>query len=147
MLVVKPISEKVLKIITKVNTDFRLRMIETLHDIYFELNPRLAYMLISQGLESVKITLSKSQAIRLKGFIEGRLTYEVSADAISTFFKLFLLDKSSDKPSLDINDGALLVAKTLQGKPWKQIENETKINKPKDHVRTLIRKLASYYEI
>ncbi|MGC9165174.1 MAG: tRNA(Met) cytidine acetyltransferase TmcA [Thermoprotei archaeon] len=147
VLVVKPISEKALRIITKVNTDFRLRIIEMLHDIYFELNPRLAYMLISQGLESAKITLSKPQTIRLKGFIEGRLTYEVSADAIRAFLKLFLLDKSPDKPSLDINDGALLIAKILQGKSWKRIENETKIDKPKDHIRTLIRKLVSHYEI
>lgn len=147
VLVVKPLSEKALTIITKVNTDFRLRMIEMLHDVYFELNPRLVYMLVSQGLESINITLTKPQTIRLKGFIEGRLTYEVSADAIRAFLKRFLLDKSPNKPSLDINDSALLIAKILQGKSWERVKNETKIDKPKDFLRTIIRKLASHYEI
>jgi tRNA(Met) cytidine acetyltransferase len=147
ILVVKPISERAMKVVTKMNTDFRLRMIEMLHDVYFELNPRLAYMLITQGLESVKIVLSKSQLVRLKGFITGRLTYEVSADAIRNFVKLYLLDKSANKPSLTIDDGALLVTKVLQGKSWSRIINEIKVDKPKDFLRSLIRKIALYYEI
>ncbi len=147
VLVVKPISERATKVIARVNSDFRLRIMEMLHDVYFELNPRLAYMLLTQGIESVKIVLSKPQMVRLKGFITGRLTYEVSADAIRNFIKLYLLDKTSNKPSLDMNEGALIVAKVLQGKSWTRIADETKIDKPKDFLRSIVRKIASYYEI
>ncbi len=140
-----PLSERVRKVFTFANCEFKRRLVTALHDIYFSLEPSTARYLLLKGFCREKPRLTRSQRMRVKGFARGSFTYEASCDAIYEITKAYFLDSSEEKPNLEKKTEEMLVAKVLQGKSWEWIRSNYKTMTPIDDIREALREVIEYY--
>ncbi len=141
VLLVKPLSEKAARLLDEVLKEFKRRLLNSLHDVYFSLNPLVASYLLKSPVRSGKLRLSQSQRSRLQGFIKGEYIYELASDAIYEIVKhYFWLGEDCLTPLED----SLLVGKVLQGKGWDIIRSRFKLkDDPYDLLRGILKNLIS----
>ncbi|ARM76233.1 tRNA(Met) cytidine acetyltransferase TmcA [Acidianus manzaensis] len=126
VIVIKPISEKAKEILSIISFIFKERLLQTLHDIYFNMSPQLARLLL-KGNPSVKeFKINKIYLAKALAFLQGSSPYEASADAIHLLTLKYFW--STDK-LLDPEEEIILIGKVLQGKPWGVISSESGINR------------------
>ncbi len=120
VLVVKPLSGKAKNLLGEVIKEFKRRLLNSLHDVYFPLNPLVARYLLKPPIPSGKLKLSQSQRSRLSGFVKGTYIYELASDAIYEVVKYyFWLGKNCLTPL----EESVLIAKVLQGKGWEMVKS------------------------
>ena len=141
VLLVKPLSEKAARLLDEVLKEFKRRLLNSLHDVYFSLNPLVASYLLKSPVRSGKLRLSQSQRSRLQGFIKGEYIYELASDAIYEIVKhYFWLGEDCLTPLED----SLLIGKVLQGKGWDLIRSRFKLkDDPYDLLRGILKNLIS----
>ncbi|MEM1998097.1 MAG: GNAT family N-acetyltransferase [Candidatus Bathyarchaeia archaeon] len=147
--VVKPLSERAETLTREIYVEFKVRLLNSLPDTYFSLEPEVAVQLLSvnrwDSLE--KPSLSQSQKERLLSYVKGSLSYEGACDAVKQILMAHFL--SSGKPRLPLNliDEIKLVARCLQCRSWDRVANIVKTN-PVDlkyEVRAHVGALMKYY--
>lgn len=141
VLVAKPLSGKAENLMIEVVKEFKKRLLNSLHDVYFPLNPSVARYLLKTPLGSGKLKLSQSQKSRLIGFIGGDYIYELASDAIYELARYyFWLGKDCLTPLED----SVLIAKVLQGKGWDMVRSRFGLKvDPYELFRELIRNLLT----
>lgn len=145
VLMALPITRRAKRGIAKVNKEFKKRLITTLHDIYFSLEPSVARLLLKPGYHTARPNYSRSQEIRIRGYIRGFFSYEAASDAIFETVKAYFMDSNPSKPKLSENIEDLLIAKVLQGKTWNWVRKDLGIPKPMDVLRESLEVLVEYY--
>ncbi len=146
VLVVRPLNRRSRKVVQNLNYEFKVRLLNSLHDVYYEMDPRLATTLLDTGYGRPKVSFSKSQLARLRGYVEGWLSYEATSDAIAQLFKLYFLDRSEGKPELSKPIKSLIVGKVFQGKRAPMLRGMLGIKEPYDRIREVTAKVYAYYK-
>ena len=89
--VLKPLNERTKKMVEGMSFEFKNRLLGSLHDVYFSLSPSVARLLLTPSSFKTKLRLSMSQRRRLKGYLQGTHTYEMTADAIRTLLQHYFI--------------------------------------------------------
>mgnify|MGYP000474583001 CR=1 FL=1 len=139
VLVVKPLTGKALKLTRVLNLEFRLKLLDSLHDTYFGMETELAQLLL-RGVNmdyGHPLQLTKVQKAALASYVSGTLTYEAASAAIRSLVKTHFL--SSGKPRLKLSPKVetALLAKVFQGRPWKSSALRSGI--PASNIKTVLR--------
>lgn len=129
--------------------EFKVRLLNSLPDTYFSLEPEVAVQLLSVNrwdhLE--KPFLSQSQKERLLSYVKGSLSYEGACDAVKQILMAHLLSSGKPRPSLNSIDEIKLVARCLQCRSWDRVANIVKTS-PVDlkyEVRAHVGALMKHY--
>ncbi|AWR97529.1 GNAT family N-acetyltransferase [Acidianus sulfidivorans JP7] len=126
VIVIKPISEKAEKIVNIISLIFKERLLQTLHDIYFDMSPQLARLLLKGNHATKNFEINKIYIAKALAFLQGASPYEASADSIHLLTLKYFW---SNDQFLDPEEEIILIGKVLQGKPWGVISSETGINR------------------
>jgi len=140
VLVLKPLSEEASKLTEEVLKEFKRRVLASLHDVYFSLNPMVARLLLKSKLDGGKAKLSTSQRSRLLGYAKGSYVYELASDAIHEVVRSYFWQ---GKDCLTPREEAILVAKVLQGKPWETLRSRFGVKEPYELLREIVSNLLS----
>jgi len=143
--VLKPLNNRTERMVEAMSYEFKNRFLGSLHDVYFGLSPSVARLLLTPGSFKTKLRLSMSQRRRLKGYLVGTHTYEMTADAIGALVKHYFIKGGWDVRPLKPWEEDLIVAKTLQGRGWDLIRRIFKIDRPLDVYREIIGRLVKHY--
>ncbi len=127
VLLVKPISEEAKRAIEFANREFRIRLINSLHGPYHDLEPDVAVLLLTDwGMdlceteEDCKPDITQAQLNRLVAYAYGPMTYENAVDAIFEVVRKYFYISSNKKPKLPREYEMMLIAKVLQARPWRE---------------------------
>jgi len=130
-LVLHPLSSKWRELTKIGNNEFSVKLIESLHAVYYDFEPDTIYMMARKQLRNedyaAKIDLSPTQIERLKVYVTGIMTFESVCDAVSMLSKKFLLMGLGG--SLSEEEGIVTIARVLQGWGWDKIFEEYRIGK------------------
>ncbi|MET1101613.1 MAG: tRNA(Met) cytidine acetyltransferase TmcA [Pyrodictiaceae archaeon] len=131
VLVMKPINEKLKKIVEYANKEFRRKLIESLHDAYRGLEPTIAWILLRAAREPIfddyKPLLTPIQVDRLWIYVYGPMTYEAVCDAVHELAKAYWYMYPKLRGfNLSKKEELLLIVKALQGKSWEAAAEEIK---------------------
>ncbi|OYT26398.1 MAG: ATPase [Thermoprotei archaeon ex4572_64] len=133
VLLVKPISEEAKKAVMYANREFRIRLLNSLHGPYHDLEPDVALLLLTDwniGIDdSYDAKLTNAQINRLIAYAWGPMTYENSADAIFELVKTYYYRSSKRRPKLPKEYQMMMIAKVLQSRPWKETASILNIRK------------------
>jgi tRNA(Met) cytidine acetyltransferase len=147
--VVKPLSKRAKKLIFNLSREFRLRLIDSLQDPYYYLSCQLARLLFTSPHVNYKheLRLTKTQSYRLRRYAEGGLVYEACRDAILALLKTHFVSSGIRRLNLDEKEEELLIAKCLQGKPWRAASQASKVPyvEIKSKFRQIIARLVGFY--
>lgn len=124
-IVIKPLSKKAKEITEFIFKEFKMKFIEWLRDIHYDMEPEIAMYVLNSKLEGVSerfyvLKLTESQQKRLKAYVKGVLYYEVVCDVVRELVKVYFLDHTSERTELSEGKTLLLVLKSLQARSWKQ---------------------------
>ena len=140
VLVVKPLNDEARNLIVEINREFKRRLMDSLHDVYFPLNPMVARMLLIPGSTEVKLRLSQSQRRRLQRYLEGENVYELASDSIYQLARYYFW---RGERCLAPIEEAVLVAKSMQGKDWNSIKSRFHLKgDPYEFLRNVITELV-----
>ncbi len=147
--VVKPLTEEAWKLIENLNSEFRLRLIESLFDTYFDLEPNIAQLLL-RGLPKLHkptLELSQPQLSRIKSYTEGLMTYEAASDVIKSLVKLHFLSSGQVRVKLKPDIESALIARSLQGKTWEKaaLLSNLQPSTIKSTIRETIKEMFRWY--
>ncbi len=139
VLVMKPLSPEASKLMEEVLKEFKRRLLSSLHDVYFSLNPFVARLLLKGRIEGGRAKLSNSQRSRLNGYLRGTHVYELASDAIHEVVRSYFW-RGLD--CLTPREESILMAKVLQGKPWETIRSRFRIKEPYETLREIVSNLV-----
>ncbi|MCD6530051.1 tRNA(Met) cytidine acetyltransferase [Candidatus Bathyarchaeota archaeon] len=150
VIVVKPLTREVEESIRKIHREFKLRLLGSLSDTYFNLEPQVAvYLLRSQPWDDREnLTLTPSQRSRLTEYAEGSLAYESACDAVKLLLKTHFLSSGRARMNLGIEAEAKLIVRCLQSRSWEKTAELLGIRPVglKSEMRDHVRKLVEHYE-
>ncbi|MCD6278671.1 MAG: tRNA(Met) cytidine acetyltransferase, partial [Desulfurococcales archaeon] len=130
-LVLHPLSSKWRELTKIGNNEFSVKLIESLHAVYYDFEPDTVYIMVRKQLRNedyaAKIDLSPIQVERLKVYVTGIMTFESVCDAVSVLTKKFLLMGLGG--TLSEEEGVVTIARVLQGWGWDKIFEEYRIGK------------------
>ena len=148
--VVKPLNSKAENIIKEIYREFKLRLLESLPDTYYNLAPEVAAQLLSverwSHLEKPKLTPSQKE--RLMEYVRGSLAYEGACDVVKHILKAHFLSAGKARLKLEIKNEAKLIARCLQCRSWDKTAEilETCPAGLKSEIRFYVGKLVEHYE-
>lgn len=114
-IVVKPLSEKAKEIIPRLSLLLKDRLLRTTHQVYFNVNPRVIAKLLTSTEKAKYEEVPDTYIEKTKAYIDGFIPYNAAADAIHFLITKYFYELPG---SLNLNEEASLVARTLQGKSW-----------------------------
>ncbi len=151
ILVIKPLTDLWRDIVRILNREFRIKIIESIHDTYRDLEADVAQMLLSSYEESdinqcTAPSLTPIQLERIISYIEGYMTYESCSDVITILVKHYWRNREKCK-ILNRDEEILTILKTLQGHSWDTISYILKTRKIKllDDMKKIVLKLVNRY--
>ncbi len=124
-IVIKPLSDKAKEITKFIFKEFKIKFVEWLRDLHYDMEPEIAMYILNSKLKGVEerfheLSLTESQRKRLEAYVKGALYYEVVCDVIREIVKMYFLDHTSDRVKLSEGKTLLLILKSLQARSWKQ---------------------------
>ncbi|MEM1628390.1 MAG: tRNA(Met) cytidine acetyltransferase TmcA [Desulfurococcaceae archaeon] len=129
VLVIKPISEKAMKIVNKAKYEFKSKLLNSIPINYQDLEPRVTLLLLDSEpyLYNIKpIDVFTPVSIdRLWTYCVGPMTFEAAADIMFRIARLHWLIEPDKRPKLSKLQELLLVAKSLQGLTWEEVAEIT----------------------
>jgi tRNA(Met) cytidine acetyltransferase len=150
-LVIKPLTDLWRDIVRILNREFRIKIIESIHDTYRDLEADVAQMLLSSYEESdinqcTAPSLTPIQLERIISYIEGYMTYESCSDVITILVKHYWRNREKCK-ILNRDEEILTILKTLQGHSCDAISYILKTRKIKllDDMKKIVLKLVNRY--
>ncbi|ABP94423.1 MULTISPECIES: tRNA(Met) cytidine acetyltransferase TmcA [Metallosphaera] len=117
VVVIYPISNVSKRIVGIASHVFKEKLLNTIHDVYFNMTPDMAMLLLQGSKAHLDVSVSKVYLAKLVAFLQGTSPYESSADAIHVLVMKYFWDGKRDW-KLDDNLEKVLLAKVLQGMPW-----------------------------
>ncbi len=155
VVVLKPLKKTLEGVIRRYYREFRIRFLEWLRYVHYDIEPELARELLVGGhiwgeTES-RFTLSprltKIQEGRLEAFLNEVISYELACDAVNELVKNYFIDENPDKPELNELEELLLISRVLQARTLKQTIDVLNINKveAKEIFKEIIQKLYNHY--
>lgn len=145
LIVVKPLTEEACRYVAQANVEFRLRLIESLYDVYSKLELSIARLLLSVGLGGMRLELTESQEARVREYSRGMLSYEASCDSVKALAKIHFLSKPEDRARFEDYEENLMIAKLFKGMDWGSIRRILKIDKPLDCMRRITGRMVELY--
>lgn len=145
VLVIHPLNELWDRMVNEASKEFTLKLVESLHSVYRDLEVDTAYLLLTQAQHNLSdnlcINLTAAQIERLKVYVKGLMTFETVCDAVTLLAKKFIYSGNFRK--LSEVDGMLLISKVLQGRSWHEISEELGISRVQltNMVRKIVAKL------
>ena len=146
VLMVRPITRRARRLVVKANSEFKNRLVNALHDVYFELEPEIARVILKLGFKDTTPSITRGQMVRLIGYVKGDLSYESCSDVIYELVKCYFMESPAAKPKLEPEQEEMLIAKVLQGKSWRVVKFKLGIEHPFDEMRKVIKVIAKYFE-
>ncbi len=147
--VIKPLSEKAGKLVKDIYMEFKIRLLNSLPDTYFNLEPKVAAQLLNVNywIRLEKLHLTPSQRERLLGYIQGSLAYEGVCDAVKELLMVHFLSFGKEKLSLKQKVEMTLIARCLQCRSWDRVASIIKVHPAdlKSEMRVHIRNLLDHY--
>jgi len=128
-IVIRPLNEKLEVDLRLYYREFRIRFVDWLRYVHYDMDPMLAQLLLKGGHIWKKIEepyiysprLTEIQAKRVDAYHRGILSYELTSDAIQELVKSYFIDENPDKPNLSDYTELLFIARVLQARTWSQI--------------------------
>lgn len=151
VLVIKPLNERVARFISNANVEFRRRIICSLYSTYRDLEPEVAYAILTSSSTPIKMSispdLSRIQRERLRIYVWGPMTLEGVVDGALELAKCYFYDDPNRRPKLSKKDELLLIVKILQGSTWKYTCDALNITPPEamKMMRRIIGELLTHY--
>jgi tRNA(Met) cytidine acetyltransferase len=128
VVVIKPLSEIAKRIVDISASIFKEKLLNTIHDIYFNMSPQVAQLLLRGNKAYKDINLSKLHLAKIVAFLQGTSPYEASADGIHLLTLKYFWDSKRDWSLYDEEEW-ILIGKVLQGKPWGYLSTLLGINR------------------
>ncbi len=151
LLVINPISERMKKLVSLINKEFKRKVIESLHDPYRGLETEVAVLLLKHG-EPVDVDyyprLTPVQVDRLWIYAYGPMTYEAVTDILHELVKAYWLVYPKTRGlSFNKREEYISIAKVMQGKSWDQVASElrTKPHAVMVALKEMARKILRHY--
>ncbi len=133
VLLIKPISENARELVERVNREFRVRLISSLHGPYHDLEPEIAALLLTDwgiGVDDNYVpSLTEGQMNRLIAYAWGPMTYENAVDALFELFRAYFYRSSRKRVKLSHEYELMMIAKTLQARTWRDAANVCNVRK------------------
>ncbi|MBB5253923.1 tRNA(Met) cytidine acetyltransferase TmcA [Sulfurisphaera ohwakuensis] len=118
VVVIKPISETAVKATFIASMILKDKILNTLHDIYFSMDPEIARIILNGIKVHKEINVNRIYVDKVLAFVQGVSPYESSADGIHMITLKYFWDAKRDW-SLTPEQEIILIAKVLQGRPWR----------------------------
>jgi len=131
-LVIYPLSSKWVELVNQCLEEFIVKFVESLHDVYRDFEPDVAYLLLRQAsiiTRNYSLSLTQTQLERLKMYVRGVMTYETVCDAVVMVTKKLIYEGKLN--CLDESESVLLISKVLQGLPWQSVAEVLRSSKLK----------------
>jgi len=147
-IVIKPLAEGLSSLIDIIDSKFRRRLIDSMHDTYKDLEPEVARILLkptkcARGEARIMTSMDRIDLERLSLYIKGVMTYEICNDIIYEIIKSYWQNKCADA-GLDKREEIISIIKTLQGRSWSDVEKIAGVRQKNaiDTMREIIRKIS-----
>ncbi len=131
ILVVKPISEIMKRIIDVAYREFRRKIVESLHDTYHDLETEVALMILKGNtpiFPDYRPVLTPIQVDRLWIYAYGPMTYEAVCDIIHEIARAYWYMYPKTRGfNLSKKEEYIITAKALQAKSWERIAEELRM--------------------
>ena len=118
VVVMKPISERAKRAVSVAAEVLKEKLINVIHDVYFSMSPEVARLLLVGARAHREVNVPKVFVDKVLAFIKGVSPYESSADGIHALVVKYFWDAKREW-SLSEEEEIALVAKVLQGRPWR----------------------------
>ncbi len=150
ILVLKPISSEVRKMVEIANKEFRWKILHSLQDNYRDLETEVALMILKEEhpiIPNYKPNLTRIQEDRLWIYSYGPMTYEAACDLMYELAKACWIMSKKKRPNLDKMKEHILVAKILQGKSWERVADELRVRRVKvmEQVKEIARIMLKHF--
>ncbi|MEM2272807.1 MAG: GNAT family N-acetyltransferase [Candidatus Bathyarchaeia archaeon] len=149
VIVVKPLNKKTENLIKGIYAEFKIRLLNSLSDTYFNLEPETAVQLLSVDIwdHLERPSLTPSQIERLVSYVKGSLAYEGACDAIRQILIAHFLSSGKLRSPMNTRAEVALVSRCLQCRSWDKTANTVKIRSVdlKSELRLHVGKLIEYY--
>ncbi len=149
-IVVQPLTPTWEALVEKAVREFTLKLVESLHSVYWDLEPDVIYLLLKGPLRNEEyasaLALSSIQKERLKAYVDGLMTYESVADAVNIALKKAVY--SGRFEDIDEEEAFVAIARALQGRLWDAIYDDYRISKRRavSALRKLVSRFMNYGE-
>ena len=148
-IVVKPLSNLAREVFHKARIEFKKMFMETLLESHFNLEPKIAYQLLSLDKWTINYRpkLSISQKERLKMYIYGGMAFGGAFDAIREVVKAHFIRSIDKRVHIPRKYEYILIMRVLQARPWERVAGyfDMDIDDVVDKTRELIGKLRLFY--
>ncbi|BCU69389.1 tRNA(Met) cytidine acetyltransferase TmcA [Stygiolobus caldivivus] len=118
VVVIYPLSEIAKEAVEVASYILKDKVLNTIHDVYFSMDPEVARIIIYGTRAHKEIKINKIYLDKAVAFVQGVSPYESSADGIHMLTLKYFWDSKRDW-SLTPEEETLLIAKVLQGRPWR----------------------------
>jgi tRNA(Met) cytidine acetyltransferase len=150
-LVIRAIKPEVEELVNVALREFKIKLLNSLHDTYRDLEIGVAQQLLNQDPQGIKPgckpVLTRVQLDRLWTYCYSFMTYEAVNDIVYELAKTYWMQSRDERPKLSDVEEKLLIAKPLQGNSWDNLEEEFKESMHELVVKfkELARKMAEHY--
>ncbi|MGQ4891895.1 MAG: tRNA(Met) cytidine acetyltransferase TmcA [Candidatus Njordarchaeia archaeon] len=155
VVVLKPLKKELESEIREYYREFRIKFVEWLRYVHYDIEPGLARHLLVGGhiwmkMESefaLEPRLTDIQKKRLEAFLMRVLSYELTSDAINELVKNYFIDEDPKKPQLSEEEELILICRILQARTLSQTVDIIKVDreKAKQKFELSIKKLYDHY--
>ncbi|MCY0859673.1 MAG: GNAT family N-acetyltransferase [Sulfolobaceae archaeon] len=114
-IVIKPLSEKALNLVKELSALLKDKLLRTLHQVYFNVNPKVLAKLLDSTPEQKYFDIPALYVEKVKAYLDGLIPYNAAADAIHFIVTKYFYERPG---SLSIEEESSIIARTLQGKSW-----------------------------
>ncbi|MCD6538504.1 tRNA(Met) cytidine acetyltransferase [Candidatus Bathyarchaeota archaeon] len=150
VILVKPLNGRAERIIWEIYGDFKVRFLEALSDVYYNLDPYVAASLLNvQGVDLLgQSRLTQSQRDRLREYVQGSLTYEGACDAVKRILSTHFLSSGRHRLRLELKSEVELICRCLQCRSWDKTAEIVKVHpsEVKSDLRVNVGRLVAHYE-
>ena len=147
--VVRPLTKRARDVVHRARFDFKKLLMETLLECHFNLEPKLAYQLLSMDkwVINYEARLNKSQRERLKMYIYGGMAFGGAFDAIREVVKTHFMRSPDKRVKIPRLWEYVLINRVLQARPWEKVANYFDLDMEElvNRTREMIAKLRLYY--
>jgi len=128
VVVMKPISELAKKAVDIASYILKEKILNTIHDIYFSMDPEVTSIILNGIKVHKDVHVNKIHVDKALAYIQGVSPYESSADGIHMLTLKYFWDAKRDW-SLSPEQEIILIAKVLQGRPWRFTSSSLSANR------------------
>ncbi len=148
-IVIHPLSRKAREVVKKARLEFKRLLMHTLYECHFNLEPKLAYQLLSMDPWTIDYQprLSSGQKERLKMYIYGGMAFGGAYDAIREVVKTHFMRSPDKRIKIPRMWEYVLINRVLQARPWEKVAQyfDLEMEEVVSKTRELIAKLRLYY--